>query len=343
MRHPAMFDVFMEQTINLNSTRLKRLEEKTAVVERQLRASSYKPKILDVSTKGSYVHRTIIKPPKTRHSFDADMVVYLDKCSGWSAKDYVDRLYFRLKEIPHYSRMVKRKSRCVTIDYADDFHIDIVPVVVNRTFFTGRTFTVCNRNEDKFERTDGSAFDVWWEERDAILGGSQLVEVTRVMKYLRDIKGRFSCKSILLTTLIGQTVRDSDRGGFSDLPSAFKTLVGRLDDFLSANADMPLIANPVLSEENFNRHWDDEKYSTFRSRISQYREWIDDAYDEEDPQVSVKKWRRVLGDEFGKNIDLSSPEFISETKANELIPSKKNKNGILLITGAALAVLLALK
>lgn len=343
MRHHAIFDDFMEHTVNLNPARLKRLEDKTAIVESQLRASSYKPEILDVSTKGSYAHRTIIKPPKIRHGFDADMVVYLDEQSNWSAKDYIDRLYLRLKEIPHYSRMVKRKSRCVTLDYADDFHLDLVPVVVKRRLFSRTTYSVCNRKEDIFENTDGSAFDLWWESRGEILGGDQLVEVTRIMKYLRDIKGRFSCKSILLTTLLGEAVRDSDRGGFPDLPSALKTLVARLDEFLTANVKMPLIANPALSEENFNRHWDDNKYSTFRTRISQYREWIDDAYDEADPQTSVIKWRRVLGEDFGKNVDLSCPYFISKAIASEPAPSKKNQNGILLLAGAALTVLLALK
>jgi hypothetical protein len=63
---------------------------------------------------------------------------------------------------------------------------------------------------------------------------------------------------------------------------------------------MPVIENPVLSGEHFNRHWDQEKYENFRSKIHQYREWSDDAYAEPNRDESIRKWRRVFGDDFAK-------------------------------------------
>ena len=101
------------------------------------------------------------------------------------------------------------------------------------------------------------------------------------MKYLRDIKGTFSVKSVLLTTLLGERIYDLESvfsSQFSDVPTSLKVLIGRLDDWLQTRPDMPTISNPVLTNENFNRHWDQAKYENFRNKINQYRRWIDDAY-----------------------------------------------------------------
>lgn len=63
---------------------------------------------------------------------------------------------------------------------------------------------------------------------------------------------------------------------------------------------MPIVTNPVLPSETFNRHWNQEKYENFRECIHRYREWIDDAYEEDDRAESIRKWRKIFGNEFAK-------------------------------------------
>ena len=63
---------------------------------------------------------------------------------------------------------------------------------------------------------------------------------------------------------------------------------------------MPRIENPVLPNEDFNRKWDQRKYLNFRQKFHVYNNKINSAFDEKDPDKSVKKWRELLGDEFGK-------------------------------------------
>ena len=65
---------------------------------------------------------------------------------------------------------------------------------------------------------------------------------------------------------------------------------------------MPIIYNPVNNEENFNRHWTQEKYENYRSQINKYNDWVNDAYDEEDQKESIKKWQKIFGDEFAKQV-----------------------------------------
>jgi hypothetical protein len=100
---------------------------------------------------------------------------------------------------------------------------------------------------------------------------------------------------------------------FPDLPTALKTLIGRLDDYLQARQQLHDICNPVLPQENFNRHWDQDKYSNFRDMIHKYRGWVDDAYNEFDEAESITKWQRVFGDEWGKSLE--SDELMESASA----------------------------
>ena len=115
-------------------------------------------------------------------------------------------------------------------------------------------------------------------------------------------KENFSVKSILLTTLIGNSVYASDEGGedFKDIPTALKTVSNRINSFLQANVLMPEICNPVLDGESFTRHWDQDKYSHFREMFDLYNGKINEAFEETDHNASVRKWRELFGDNFGE-------------------------------------------
>ena len=70
------------------------------------------------------------------------------------------------------------------------------------------------------------------------------------------MKTTFSCKSVLLTTLLGGTVTPADAHSFTDLPTALKILIGRLDAYLQTRPTLHRVFNPVLPAEDFVRHWD---------------------------------------------------------------------------------------
>ena len=60
--------------------------------------------------------------------------------------------------------------------------------------------------------------------------------------------------------------------------------------------------------EDFNRQWDQEKYVNFRQMIHTYHQWTDDAYNERDEKQSIKKWRKIFGDEFARGADVLTEE-----------------------------------
>jgi len=323
VKHLTKFNAFLNDTVNLNQTRIDTLKARTGTIKSFIKDSNYEPKIIEFSTQGSWAHKTIIKPVKDTNEFDADMVVYVDEVDGWKPKDYIQELYKIFYENGTYKPLVSRKSRCVTINYTGDFHLDIVPITVREHFFSEDSYRVCNRNTDEFELTDGDGFKDWWKSKDKIVSNHRLIKAARLIKYLRDTKTTFSCKSILLTTFIGNTIDEDEielfettlGEGFEDVPTTLKTVFTRLDDYLQERPTMPDIKNPVLEEERFTQNWTQDQYRNFRNTIQRYREWTDDAYDELDRTESIKKWRKLFGDGF-------APDVILEvSKANMMATS----------------------
>lgn len=306
------FATFLSQEVNLNVTRLGLLEGSVEALKTVVCDSAWPPRIRGWAEQGSWAHETIIKPVKDG-PFDADLLVYVEPVEGWDAKRYLLELKAVFSGLSVYEDRVRRFSHCVTIEYAGERKVDIAPVLVDRGGVT--RLEVCNFDTNTFERTEPKLYTDWLIQRNGWTGGNGLRKVTRLLKYLRDIKTTFTCPSVLLTTLLGERITASDAYNttdFEDLPTALRTIVRRLDDWLQANVSRPTIYNPMLLAETLSGAWDDTRYANFRDRIHTYRAWIDDAYEETDRDESILKWRRVFGDEFASAVVVEKVDRLAD-------------------------------
>lgn len=294
MKHVQYFDEFLKDHVNLNPARLDRLNRSVKAVTEFL--SKNLESYVGVEPQGSYGLKTIIRPVRDGQEYDADIQLYMKYEKDKEPKAYIKELYDCFRDNGTYKDKVHRKTRCVYLDYARDFHLDVVPCITK----PDGSKWVCNRETNKLERTDGTGYRDWFNEKTSITHGN-LKRVTRLLKFLRDHKGNFTAKSILLTTLIGKTVcGENDGDNFKTVPDALKTVSNRINDFLQGHPTMPTIKNPVLPEEDFNRHWDQAKYENFREKFAIYNEKINEAFEATEHDDSVRKWRAVFGDEFGE-------------------------------------------
>ncbi|AUN95861.1 SMODS domain-containing nucleotidyltransferase [Pseudazoarcus pumilus] len=294
------FKVFLSDQVNLNSTRITQLESSVGAIKTAVRSCGWGVHVMGFGEQGSWAHATIIKPLPDKE-FDADLLVFVSPKEGWSARDYINKLANGLEAMGAYQGKIRRYSHCVTVEYAGERRIDIAPCVRDRTY-EGQ-YEVCNRTTDSFELSAPIAYTDWVKSKNGIAGGNDLKKVTRLLKYLRDIKGNFTCPSFLFTTLVGNQIQEYDRESkdFADLTTSLKTLVGRLDDWLQANPYVPHVPNPKLPSENQSAGWTETQYANFRDKINLYRGWIDDAFNEPDRQESIAKWQRVFGAKFGES------------------------------------------
>ena len=326
MRHTKVFDTFLKEVVNLNQTRIKTLEERVVSVQKFLSNADYDATIKRYSPQGSWAQGTIIRPPKERNEFDADFLVIVEEVEDWEPKEYVNALYRAFSASSRYEDKARHKNKCVRLDYAGDFHLDVVPCI-ERELYGENWHWVLDRDSNEEERSEPEEYTAWQRERNDWVGRNMLRKVIRLAKYLRDIKTNFSVKSIVLTTLLGQRVTqfdEFDQSCFVDVPTSLQTLFGRLDDWLQGHIWVPPVPNPVLPEQDLSLHWTQEQYTNFRSMIHKYRGWIDDAFEEEDKEKSLRKWRKVFGDEFGKSavsghVASAEPSKQSDVLAN-LVP-----------------------
>ena len=310
MKHIAFFKEFLSEEVNLNQTRIDRLNQSVDAIEQFL--SNNLDGYISTEPQGSCALGTIIKPVDSNKEYDADILITVEYDEIKTPKDYIKDLYQCLKSSSRYAEKTHRQTRCVSLEYKGDFHLDIVPCVVDKN----NQIYICNYKNDLFEETDGTGYRDWFNERNSITNGN-LKRVTRLLKYLRDHKKNFTAKSILLTTLIGNTVFSNDEG-FENLPSALKTVSNRINSRLQDNIKMPEISNPVLPQERLDRHWDQTKYENFRRLFNIYNDRINKAYMSKNNDESIDKWRDIFGEELGEKRKESKSE-----RTNDIVIPRK--------------------
>ena len=227
--------------------------------------------------------------------YDADIQIVMNPHPNWGAKDYLDAIHKTLQQNQNYRSKLTLKTRCVTINYAGDFHLDVVPRVTIR----GKR-SVCNRNTDKFEETDGNGYRDWFNKQSQITDGN-LKRVVRLLKYLRDHQDSYDVKSILQTTLAGNTIKSGDKGTeeVGSVANTLVTVLTRMDRDLQKRPNVPAIRNPALSSETFDRDWNQGRYEDFRNRINSYAQTARRALAEPSSTTSVQIWRQLFGEKFG--------------------------------------------
>lgn len=300
MKFAADFESFLIANVNLNQSRLDTLQEKVDAIESFVDADAiFSDMVLDVIPVGSWAHRVIIKPVCSDDEFDADILLYVEEQDDWLPKDYIEKLHSSFHNSHVYGSIAQRKTRCVRIDYAGDFHVDIVPYLNH-----GGDHVITNRaepeGEGRFEISCPEAFSEWIDERQRVTNGT-FIKVVRLIKYLRDYKNTFACVSIILTTLLGDEVNEIEAsnypGLYADVPTTLVTLLQRLASSLPVS--MPAVTDPAGSGDNFtDRYGDTWNYDNFRSCIMMYADKVQKAYGEPDRETSIKLWRDIFGDGF---------------------------------------------
>lgn len=319
MKLVSLFDEFLKETVNLNKTRIDLLEASIPALKSFVRESDWKPKVRTFVEQGSWAHQTIIRPVDAGE-FDADLLVMVDPVDGWTAAEYVESLGRAFSGSKTYGDKTKTWDYCVTITYAGDRRIDLAPCVVGRLW--EGSMEVCNR-KGGFELTAPVEYTDWMKERNAYSGNNSFRKVTRLVKYLRDIKETFTCPSVLLTTLLGNEIQWFEKGNdeFADVPTTLKTLMDRLDNRLQTYPTRPTVTNPKLPSEDFSPLFGtDEQYSNFRTVIARYRKWIDEAHATEGRQESIKAWQKVFGSEFAKgDLVKAAADGLTESTRTSLV------------------------
>ncbi len=293
-KNNRQFREFLREEVNLNQSRLHRLQVSVRDVNRHLKADLHGYQNID--RQGSYGLDTFIRPVNEDDEYDADIQVVMNPNPNWEARDYLDALCQSLAKEHNFAGKIELGTRCVTLNYTGEFHLDVVPRITH-----DGVHSICNGESNEFEDTDGPGYRNWFSERSRITRVN-LKRAVRLFKYIRDRQDNYVAKSILLTTLAGRAIHPSDHGTeeVRTVANTLTTVLTRMDGYLQKHEAMPRITNPALSSEDFNRHWTQDRYSYFRERIHSHTLIATEALVSPSIEDSTRIWRRLFGNKFGK-------------------------------------------
>lgn len=286
------FNAFLRDHVNLNQTRVDTLQSRVTALADFLVEDSDIAAIVteELKPQGSFAHKTIIRPLQG-NDFDADVLLPMEEQSDWKAKKYTVELQKALEASARYAGKTTLKRRCVTITFANDFHIDVVPFI---TRSDGQTY-ITHRLDDQFLRCDPTAFTSWVAEKARSTNG-HLTRAVRLIKYLRD-RSSIHIPSVVLTALLAERVRSF--GGSSEYRTVASTLVElteALNDYIG-----PMTSRPWVDDRTGQNLADRLTESGFANLQSQVKTWarkMRSALDSE-PEDSVAAWQAIFGEGFG--------------------------------------------
>ena len=180
------------------------------------------------------------------------------------------------------------------VDYAGDFHLDIVPCLK-----TENGFFICDRETYQDKQSDGWGYSKWFNNID-MQCGNNVSNSVKLVKYIRDHKNTFTCPSIVLTTLIGLA---SQRVGNRD--STTEMFVVTLEESVNIlESAGNYLENPVMSGENLLENL--ENIENLKNKLNSLARRSREALDEGDIKESIKKWQDIFGEKFGVKSESSA-------------------------------------
>jgi len=289
-----IFEKFLEDQVDLNPARYERIKTAEDVLSKFIaQHQDFKDLYVTTISQGSYRQGTIIKPVDKNSEFDVDFLIEFKENTQWEPKTYILKLAEAFKKSGRYEDLTDTigKTRCVTIDYEGDFHVDLVPTIRK----DGKYF-IFNKITNKSEETDGDGYAQWFNDKNKESNG-HLVSAVKLIKYLRDQRKDFDTKSIIITTLVGMLFSNESH---DDIMQSFTSILSNINNFLEEYSEPPLIANPAMPGETFNRHWKEDVagYKSFKDAISTYVKIAEKA-SSLSGEEALKEWRKLFGDKFG--------------------------------------------
>lgn len=230
----------------------------------------------DIYPQGSFRLGTVIKPVTDKDEFDIDLVCMLAIHEETITPNQLKaKVGNRLKQNGNYDGMREEKERCWRLNYANEFHIDILPAIPDRSDIEGGIL-IPDRTLDASEwcPTNPKGYAKWFYGRMAdsfdkhkrILAESKglniesvpdwqvktpLQRAVQILKRLRDIKFKGDDDkpaSILITTLAAHEYNNE-----VDLFETINRIVMNMDKHIDLRGDEYWVPNPKNHQENLAR------------------------------------------------------------------------------------------
>lgn len=283
------------ESLQLNASRRKLVEERYGAVSTFIEKSEDMFQGANIYAQGSYRLGTTVRP-RQGEEFDLDFVVQIDR--DWNELPF-NLVYNDFKKLmesnSNWENLVEPKSRCIQLNYADEFHMDIIPTCTENQFGDKNRIMVPDRAEHNWAVSNPEGYAKWFENKYikqkeiylhnfypgmAVRAAQDLPKddpnhlkqplqhAVQLVKRYRDIyfegKEDLAPSSIVLTTLVAQLY-----SGENSIYDTINKFVQRFNESVAYERKYFRrfhVTNPVLPEEIFTKKWETDS-KLFRAFI----------------------------------------------------------------------------
>ena len=344
----------MAEEVQLDNTRYEKMIQSYKAVREWLESDEqfFKPFSYEVYPHGSVRIFTTVKPIG-RDEFDLDIVLHF---RNHTLQHSPDRIYHelerRLKEHKVYRKLLEPKNRVLRLNYAGDFHMDIMPGI-QRYVSDENQIKVPDRKLEAWVISNPRGYADWFLAKanevqisllekalraeeiqaDDFSNKKPLQRAVQLIKRYRDIyfenDDTYKTRSIILTTLAGQFYQ-----GEESIFDTVDNIISRITLALPTITRIKVV-NPVNSEEEFTDKWDSEPeyYYAFKAFMLD----LHDHWQELKVGAGVVEEGRVFkglfGDAIFEKAQLRQSLEIGNLRKNNMLQIDRDTG--ILTTGAA--------
>lgn len=294
----------------------------------------------DIFSQGSLRIGTTVKP-KGEEEYDVDLVLVLKADPNLFPNPIVllDMVEERLISNKTYEGMIERKNRCIRINYANQFHMDILPACPNPSgfeIFGEHCLLVPDCDAEDWKDSNPKGFANWFEEKarnarveyrknieplpeqQAYEDLETLKRVVQLMKRNRDVSlENLDVKecpiSVVLTTLAARNY-NGNPSVIDALENILMNIKIEIEYARREGKERIEVLNPTNKNEDFAERWENNSklYSVFV-------EWIDSFIN------SLKILREQLGlPEISKHLEIMFGEKVTKDVVKDYVKRVSN-------------------
>lgn len=359
------------QQVEITDTQFQTAKTRYEAVGAWLSASSTKHlEQVQIYPQGSIALGTAIKP-LAANEFDVDLVCHLPNVGHTSSAQAVKQLVgARLKEHATYKGMLEEKQRCWRINYANEFHLDITPSILNpRCHQDGEL--VPDKSLAEWKPTNPKGYINRFEqyatirprflllERNVVKATYDSVEplpepsmtkpflkrIVQLLKRHRDQNFVGSNRpdlapiSVIITTLAGWAyAKCASQQTYSDEFDFITAVIKEMPTFIGIEMRSGklfyMVENETTAGENFADKWNHDP-----RRADAFYEWHADAL------ASVESLLQIEGvDQFAESLSQKfggKKDAVRDTLSNFITPISQARSGGLLSVAPSIGLITA--
>ncbi len=337
------------EKLQISSTQREQAEKRYEAVGQLLAKdeilSPVKPNIYP---QGSLRIGTTVKP-LSGQEYDLDLVCELSLVDyqRYDPTTILNVIETRLKANEIYRPLIERLSRCIRLNYANEFHLDILPACPDFMKNNGAV-KVPDRELREWKDSNPKGYAEWFEQRSIIYeevvakvveplpyhepieSKPPLKRAVQLIKRYRDIffqkNGDIAPISIILTTLACSYYR-----GESSVNQTISNILQNIASEISMTSNRLVVLNPTNLDEDFSEKWEGNKelYESFVKWISNFQEtWK--IFNANKGFKAIEVIQKMFGEEITNIALKDQTEFMEKNRRNGLLGVSPSTGSILI-------------